>query len=295
MVCLEIKKMDREKDGLYFILDEKNSRNGITDRLKAMVGLYYIARCSGIGFHIIHHAGFDLRTYLKPNLVPWSSELSDISILPWRTKRLVYLPPFAGIPKLESGIQYVCRRYIGKNIIEMLDVPDWQRLWRELFRELFQPTDAVLSALSQTEMPERYIAVNARFINSLGYCEGADYNAPLPEKTQVMLIDAVLEKVSECVSNADLPAVISSDSIRFLKEAEKRGFQVIDTEGIGHIMNPGVKEIVYLKTFVNFFLLARAEKVYSILNVEGVPQNSLYKTQYPRYAAIVGDKPFIRI
>lgn len=60
-------------------------------------------------------------------------------------------------------------------------------------------------------------------------------------------------------------------------------------------MNPGVGELVYLKTFVNFFLLTRAEKIFSILNVERVPENSLYKTQYPRYAAIVGNKPFIRI
>ena len=60
-------------------------------------------------------------------------------------------------------------------------------------------------------------------------------------------------------------------------------------------MNPDATDLVYLKTFVNFFLLARAEKIYSILHVDGVPENSLYKTQYPRYAAIVGDKPFIRI
>ena len=33
-----------------------------------------------------------------------------------------------------------------------------------------------------------------------------------------------------------------------------------------------------------------AEKVYSILHLEGFPQNSLYNTQYPRYAAIIGTR-----
>ena len=47
-------------------------------------------------------------------------------------------------------------------------------------------------------------------------------------------------------------------------------------------MNYGVDEIVYLKTFV-------------ILHVDGVPEKSLYKTQFPRYAAIIGDKPFVRV
>ena len=28
--------------------------------------------------------------------------------------------------------------------------------------------------------------------------------------------------------------------------------------------------------------------------LEGIPENSLYKSQYPRYAAIIGDRPFIR-
>lgn len=60
-------------------------------------------------------------------------------------------------------------------------------------------------------------------------------------------------------------------------------------------MNKGIGEIVCLKTFVNFYLLMKADKIYSILNIEGVPPNSLYKTQYPRYAAILADIPFIRI
>ena len=287
--------MSSTKNGLFFIIDETNSHNGITDRLKAAVGLYYIAKCSHADFHFIHRAGFDLRDYLKPNKVPWSAELSDIPELSPETKYIEYLPPFSGIPEIDPDQQYVCRRYIGKNIIEMTDVPDWQRVWRDLFWELFTPDEKVLEALAQAEMPERYVAVNARFINSLGRFEDADYNAPLPEKKQEELIDEVLLKVAEIVEESALPAVISSDSVRFMEEAERRGFQTIDTKGTGHIMNPDVEDLVYLKTFVNFFLLARAEKIYSILNVEGVPENSLYKTQYPRYAAIIGDKPFIRI
>lgn len=148
--------------------------------------------------------------------------------------------------------------------------------------------------ISSTFLPSRW-QNHLTTHNSLGSFEDSAYNAPLSEKMQAALIDAVLSKVSECIKNSDYPAVISSDSVRFLKEAEKRGFQIIDTNGIGHIMNPGVGELVYLKTFVNFFLLTRAEKIFSILNVEGVPENSLYKTQYPRYAAIVGNKPFVRI
>ena len=283
------------KNGVFFIIDKHNSHNGITDRLKAAVGLYYIAKYNGLDFRFIHRAGFDIRDYLKPNKVPWSAELSDISIVPWKTKKLEYLMPLCEIPVLKPGLQYICRRYIGKNIIEIMDVPEWQRVWRELFWELFSPSETVVNAMERSKLPEHYVAVNARFINSLGVFEQADYNSPLPQDMQIRLIDAVLLKVEACEKESNVPIIVSSDSVLFLKEASRRGFRTIDPDGIGHIMNPEVDELVNLKTFVNFFNMAKAEKIYSILNVEGMPKNSLYKTQYPRYAAIIGNKPFIRI
>ncbi len=60
-------------------------------------------------------------------------------------------------------------------------------------------------------------------------------------------------------------------------------------------MNGDVGEYVTLRTFVNLFQMAGAEKIYSILHLEGFPQNSLYNTQYPRYAAIIGNRPFVRL
>ena len=288
-------KMKHSHSGLFFYLNQKNSPNGITDRFKAIVGLYYIAKQNGLDFHLIHRAGFDLRDYLRPNKVQWEAGLVDILNVPWKLRRYNYLPPFDGVPVLESGFTYVCKHYVGKNNIESMDLPDWQDLWRKLFLELFTPGEAVLDALSEARMPEHYTAVNARFVNSLGTFETTDYNAPLPEDAQRALIEAVLQKVSECENASNAPVVVSSDSARFLKVASESGFRTIDREGIGHIMNPGAGELVALKTFVNFYLLARAEKVYSILNVDGFPSNSLYKTQYPRYAAIVGGKPFERV
>lgn len=281
--------------GLYLVMDDRNSHNGITDRFKAIVGLYYIAKCNHVDFHLIHHAGFDMREYLQPNEIFWSAERSDIPLLPWRAAEIKYLMPLSEIPSLEQNKQYVCRHYIGKNIIEIMDVPDWQHIWRELFWELFTPSKIVEDALDQTNVPEHYTAVNVRFINSLGTFENADYNTPLIPEKQEELIGAVLKKVAECETTADSPVVVSSDSVRFLKTAAEAGFRTIDTDGIGHIMNPGIDRDVCLKTFVNFFLLARADKIYSILHADGIPENSLYKSQYPRYAAIVGDKPFVRI
>lgn len=177
----------------------------------------------------------------------------------------------------------------------MRNVPDWQKVWRESFNDLFTPTEPVREALAGQGMPDRYVVFNARFINSLGWNEETGYNEPLPADMRTRLIDAVLLKVDDCRRESGIPVVVYSDSVAFLKAAEGSGFRTCDHAGVGHIMNRGAGDYVNLMTFVFFFQMAGAEKVYSVLNLEGFPQNSLYKSQYPRYAAILGDKPFVRI
>ena len=193
-----------------------------------------------------------------------------------------------------EDLQYVCRRYIGNNILEKRNVPDWQRIWRELFWDLFTPTENVCRALASDGLPERYTAVVVRFINSLGRTEDADYNEPFPPEIQEKLLDAAMRKVVACAEASPFPAVVYSDSARFLEVAARNGFLTTDVNGIGNVMNKNVGDYVILRTFVNLLQMAGAEQIYSVLRLDGLPENSLYRTQYPRYAAIIGDRPFIR-
>ena len=287
--------VDGMKDGIFFIIDDSNSRCGITDRLKAAVGLCYAARMNGLDFRFIHRAGFDIRDYLAPNRIPWSAEMSDLSDLPGEKREIKYLVPYTDLKGLKKGVQYVCKRYVGNNIMEKWDVPDWKRLWRDLFWDMFTPSDAVTDALKSCDTPERYTAVVVRFINSLGHAEDTLYNSPLPPDMQEKLIDAVLLRVAECEKGSDHRIVVYSDSARFLERARASGYMITDANGIGNIMNGDVGDYVILRTFVNMLQMAKAEKICSVLHIDGFPENSLYRTQYPRYAAIIGDRPFIRL
>lgn len=284
-----------KESGIYLIIDENNSHCGITDRLKAAVGLCYVAKQNNLNFKLIHRAGFDLREYLIPNKINWSADLSDITRFPWRKKKIIYHPPLNDYPDFKNNIQYICKDYIGKNIIEMKGIPDWQKLWRDLFWDMFKPSPKVMDTLDQISLPDRYAVVNVRFINALGFCEATDYNAPFPEEIQERIIQSVLSKIAECERESDVPIVLYSDSVRFLRIAEEKGYQICNPDGVGHIMTKGIGDMVNLMTFVFMLQMSKAEKVYSILNLENLPSNSLYKSQYPRYAAIIGDKPFIRL
>ena len=283
------------KNGLYFVIDRTNCVCGITDRLKAAVGLCYVAHLNGLDFYFIHRAGFDIREYLVPNRIPWAAELSDISWAPWKTERIKYYPPFDNFPEFKSDKQYVCKKYLGRNIMEFNKVPDWQRRWRELFWEMFSPSETVSEALAQRKLPDHYSVVNARFINALGKFEKASYNKPFPEEMQKRIIDEVMREVKRCEDDSDVPVIVYSDSVAFLQAASEKGFRICDPEGIGHIMNVKIGKRVELDTFVNFFQMSRADRIYSIRRIEGLPENCLYKTQYPKYAAIIGNKPFVQV
>lgn len=284
-----------KNNGLYFIINQYNCHCGLTDRLKAIVGLYYIARFNKINFKFIHYAGFDIRDYLVPNKVNWSAEISDIPLLPWKAKRIKYLPPFNDFPKFQQDKQYICTRYVGKNILEKKKIPNWQNLWRELFWELFSPSEEVLTGIKQFNLPKHYVAISIRFLNSLGKLEDVNYNSPFPLETQKHIIDATMQEIDDCVKKSNVPVIVYSDSIYFLKLAAKQGFQTCDINGIGNIMNLNAGKQVYLRTFINLFQLSQADKIYSVRNINGLPENTFYKSQYPRYAAIIGNKPFIKI
>ncbi len=283
------------KNGIYFIIDRQNCNGGLMDRLKAAVGLCYIARENGIGFKFIHKAGFDIRDYLRPNKINWSAGISDISPLLWNIRIIKYQPPFKDFPVFQDNKQYICRSYNGNNLLQKTGVPEWKRVWRELFWDMFTPSNALQQALDGTGLPEHFCAVHTRFINSLGWTEKAPDNAPLPEDMQTGLIDAILRKISECEKESDAPVIVFSDNIRFLKIAAENGFRTSGTQGVGNIVNQDADRHTCMKTFVDFLQISRAEKIYSIRKIEGFPENCLYASQYPYYAAIIGNRPYVKI
>ena len=126
----------------------------------------------------------------------------------------------------------------------------------------------VIQVLREMELPERYLAINARFINSLGHFETSDYNTPLPQEIQEQVIDSVLHKMIECKGQEEQEMIVFSDSIRFLKAARAYGFRTIDPLTVGHIMNFECDEKICLYTFVYFYAMAYADKIHSILHVE---------------------------
>ena len=282
------------EEGLFLIIDEKNPIGGLMDRLKAIVGLYYMAKQSGIPFRLIHRAGFNMSDYLVPASVQWEADYKDLSSSLLYTRRIRYKPPFKKLPELKHGLQYQCRDYWGKNLLEFIGIDDWRTLWRSLFFELFTPGRSLELNLRDKRPGHNYIAVHTRFVNSLGTFEDHPYNAPLPGEKADEVIRKTLERIDVLQQETGVGALLFSDSHFFLEQAASHGFEVAGTENIGHIKYADSMD-VSMKTFTDLFLMTEAQAVYSMLHVDDSVPDCLYRSQFPRYAAVIGDKPFIRV
>lgn len=269
---------------VFFIIDESRKHPGFADRLKAIVCVYYIAKINGYKFKLIFSYPFKLHKYLEPNEVDWLSVDGTMSYSLMNTRLLSYRG-YGHIPILNKKVkQYHVYNYVGKNILENNGIENWELIWGNCFKELFEPTNLMKKIIEDQEWKENaYIAVHIRFVNALGHFESGE-NVTLNSAEKKKLINRCLCKLLEIKKINSLPILIFSDSNLFLNIAKENGYSILDGEVI-HISNTIGEEDVQ-KTLLDFFMISRAKKVYSIIGY------NLYTSAFSKYAALAGVKIF---
>lgn len=275
----------QEGNQLFFFVQEgyPQSHPGLVDRFKAIIGLYYIAKCNDFDFQLVYDTPFSLDKYLQPAVYDWNKKY-PVSRNPKDVKLIEY-GGFKTIPRLSNEIpQYHCYYYEGLNVLKMAQIDDWTGLWGELYRELFKPS-AYLQELIDKYVPNKeYIAVHIRFVNALEQFEKG-YESHLSKEQQQKLIDTALAKIQEIRNKEQKEVYVFSDSARFLTEAKKNGCQMLPIENIGHISFQSDSS-VHDKTFVDFYAMAMSDKVYSIQG------EYTYSSVFSQFAAIIGETEY---
>ena len=87
-----------------------------------------------------------------------------------------------------------------------------------------------------------------------------------------------------------MPILVTSDSNRMTDAATSIPYVFTNHGKAVHVDTVDSAEMdLYLKSFVDFYLLAGAQKVYSVSTKE------MYTSEFPLYAALTGNVPFERI
>lgn len=282
-----IKKPNQKKPGIYFILDEKHFQKhpGLMDRMKAIVGVYYIAQRNDMNFYLLHTAAFDLRRYLIPNEVQWACEKADISDSYFDTCVFQY-DPYLEVPEfLDKEKQYHCFEYIGRNILELNSVFEWEKTWKECYDKLFKPSDFLKKMISENRPVEHFVGVHIRFVNALEKVEVANVNSTLNAQEKKQLISACVGAILEIQEKEKKPVVVFSDSKYFLQYIEQIGVLTLGTKNIAHISFTSSQD-GFDRTFLDAYMLADADCIYTIQG------KVLYASAFSKYAAIIGGKPY---
>lgn len=168
----------------------------------------------------------------------------------------------------------------------------YNRPWGEVFKRLFRPSD-LLSAnmkICHGQIGGEYVAAVYRFQNLLGDFNEYQYRQLGDEgKRRNLIARAIneLDKIHE--ENPDIKVLVTSDSRVFLSEASAKDYVYVIPGTVEHMdCSDSDTGHVQLKSFLDFFMISEARKVYSI------SIGKMYPSQFPEYAAKINDVPFIR-
>ena len=281
-------KYDKKVSGntLYFIIDPEIKHPGLADRYKAIVGCYFIARQNGFDFKIIFETPFSLHDYLDENQCKWFADRQALSFS-LRNSCVIAYNGGGKIPRLRRSVkQYHVYSYIGYDILETNRIPEYKKRWGELYNALFKPKDLIIKRMVDTGfVKDEYIAVHLRFVNALEHFEEDHFN-DLSEAKKENLIQRCLAGIEAIRrQNENVPLLVFSDSRFFLNRVKELPVHVLDG-AIGHISFVCNEEAV-IKTFVDFYMIGNARRVYIIQAPE------MYSTVYSYYAALAGYKEVI--
>lgn len=268
---------------------------GLADRLKGIVAVYDWCKRNGRQFRINFLEPFSLQDYLIPNKVGWIPE--DI----------VYNESFS-MPKVCLMEPRTCsKKEITEHQNELLeswmnenlsDTSTQLHIYTNMekkdadfsarFNELFRPAPRLQKIIDEHLMNigEKYISISFRFTTLLGDftdCTGT----PLPLKERTDLIERSLEAIMTISrqSPAHDKILVTADSETFLSRAKEIENVYVIPGKVGHI-DYDHGDDVNMKTFLDFFLISKAEKVYLARS------GKMYRSAFAKTAALVNDRPF---
>lgn len=287
----------RKNPRYIFMIDGKRNHGGMFDRLKGLVSIYAVAKAQDVDFKVLFIWPFHLDKYLEPNKYDWVISKKDIIKYRYPASRPVIAygetnHPYRLMKKRKGETHF----YYGFDILDKINQKYNKKYkWGELYHELFKPTAYLQKYLDayQKDIGSEYIAVHIRIMNLLGdKVELYGNRVILSSEVQHTLKEQLKEVISKIeAENPNKRILLATDSNHFVNYILPffRSIYVVPGS-IKHIDTAsGTEDVENIKLFLDYYLIAGAEKVYSIVS------DDLYLSAFPEYSAKINNIPFKRI
>lgn len=282
-----------ESQMLVSMVDGRMQHGGLSDRLSGIISAFQYCQQNGVEFRLYFVYPFNLELFLEPNEYDWRIEANELSYNVLHARPL-YISLFSH--NLETQRHYADTRL--KRLARQSHLYSNMRYFKNsefgyYFNKLFRKTQLLENEIARNLalIGMDYISVTFRFQQLLGDFREAGFPTLHAGEERTNLIERSLTCIERLHDKTGGRILVTSDSSTFLQMAAKRFSYVYTVSGrVVHIdcvrTEDKVKQEVYLKSFVDFFMLANAKCIYL------AAMEPLYNSYFPEMASWVYGKPF---
>ena len=283
------------------MIDGEAFHGGMCDRFKGIISLYAYCKYLGKPFRIKYTYPFKLEDYLQPAAYDWRLKQGEYTDNPLYSRVLYmrgeHLATRLLSLKTKGQVHFYSNRDLLAHINETYAGPHRGGQlfdWGELYCELFKPGPMLQERIDATKagIGGDYYAAVFRFQNLLGDFPEYHYKPLNDKEKEEQLIQKCLDAVRELMAkHGGMPLLVTADSMTFLKRVSQIDGVHIIPGTLTHIdgnkhHTPGNQNEAYLKSFLDFYMLSEAQKVYRI----GTPK--MWHSAFPVFAAKIHNVPF---
>ncbi len=280
------------------IYDGKIKHGGLADRLRGIVSVYQICKEQNLEFKIVFTSPFNLSDFLEPNIIDWRITGQELNYNTTITD-LCYIDTLSGSEYEAKKQEQWFKREFKKNYKEFHvrsnAIFSYNGDYSTMFNELFKPSPKLQASIEKQKkiLGTNYISTSFRFMNLLDdFNETVELHSKLTKEEQKELITKNIEQM-QLLHNKfqDKHILVNSDSTTFLQSAAKLDYVYVIPGNITHIDGKNDKDeySAYEKTFLDFFMIANAEKIYLLRT------GQMYNSGFPFAASKIYNKPFEKI
>lgn len=291
-----IKQLNNKK--VICIFDGKIKNGGLADRLRGIVSVYEVCKEQNLDFKILFTSPFNLSEFLVPNKVDWRIKENELNYNTNITD-LCYIDTLAGseyeAKKQEQWFRREFKKKYNEFHVRTNAIFSYNGDYSTLFNELFKPSPKLQASIEKQKeiLGVGYISTSFRFMNLLNdFNETVELHCKLTQEERNELIVKNIEQLQ--LLHDKYPGkriLVNSDSTTFLQAAAKLDYVYVIPGNITHIdgKNKENEYKAYEKTFLDFFMIVNAEKIYLMRT------GQMYNSGYPFAASKVYNKPFKKI
>lgn len=279
---------------VIYMADGKMLHGGISDRLCGLISTYEYCLKQGKKFKLYFDSPYDLAEFLEPNQYNWIISKEEL-IFNKRDAKPIYIPFIHNVEKQRK----LADRRLDHNVPQLHVYTNMRYFSKEDFslryQELFKESETLRQNIEKNlkELSTNYISITFRYQQLLGDFTEGNFPVLQSEKEKEELIKKGIDTIKEIHErNPNFNRIlVTSESLTFLQRAKQLDYVYVVPGEIVHIdfLKNAVGNEIHLKSYVDFFMIANAKKIYL------AKYSPLYPSTFCKTASFLKNREFIEI